>query len=546
MNRVTQFLVVPAGLGAALILAAGAHGQNALGDGGALDANPQVGSGGRNLPGVMEDFRARNRIVTGEVGDAREFRGDVGYVGERAFTSPLPSDEFFRFRADSAASSVQSILSGATLDRFNLAARGGVFAFDRDFTPPRPGEVSQFQRPLMFDRADLDLASRASGFGRILERSSGSALVSPVITDDGDWVAAVAGPVTGLRFETMPGGRLPRTDMSMMDHRALHNENQMRLPGAVTPGAAFSAPLRESRTREPEPGDRDALAIDGRIDAESDQRIRDGITIEGLDSRLAATPDYREIVKRIVAQYGDDPNVTFTGDAALMDSLRRELELLRDQLIAGRPIDDAADRTRGVEPTDDEIEEGAPVRDQGMIEDRGLSEHLLRSLRHGRTVDDLTITERSRLADILGRGESLLMEGQFMLAEHYFDRALRIVPQHPLALAGLVNTQIGAGLYLSAAVNLHQLLALHPEMIDTRYGERIMPPAGRLETAVSALRNRLGTADRADRSDYGLLLAFLGHQTEVRDHVFEGLEAMRRANPDAPLLKVLEEIWLGE
>ena len=79
--------------------------QDALGGGDVLDANSQVGSGGRNSPvGGVSDFRIRNLLITGNVAGGRGFRGSVGYTSEYDFRGELGSDEFFNFRASSAYS----------------------------------------------------------------------------------------------------------------------------------------------------------------------------------------------------------------------------------------------------------------------------------------------------------------------------------------------------------------------------------------------------------------------------------------------------------
>jgi len=538
-----------------LVGAAPAHGQNALGDGQALDANPRVGGGGRNMPGVIEDFRARNRIVTGEVGGGREFRGEVGYVGDRAFTAPLPSDDLFRFRADSAASSFQSIMSGTSFDRFNLAASGGVFAYDRDFTAPRAGDpVILGRAAIVPERVDLDASSRASSVGRLFERSSSSPIGAPVLIE-GQMVAAFGGPVTGLRWEGMPGGQMPRTDLPMIDVSMIIDEHSRNVAGQRVTGAPFhsslSDPERHARAARGAgaTGDR----IDGRTDDRVDAAIRDELVAGSLregaampGDRITGDRDYDAIVRRIVEQYGDDPTVTFTGEGAAMESLRRQIDALRDRLethVDPFQLPSISDRL-AAEMAAAEAAEPAREPDAQAIADAELNERLLRALQHGRQIDELTPAERTRFADVMSRGEGLLGDGQYMLAESAFDRALRMVPKHPKALAGLVNTQVGAGLYLSAAVNLHQLLAAHPEMIDVRYGERILPSAGRIEIAVGALRNRIARSDRTERADFGLLLAYLGHQTENRELVREGLDAMRAADPDGAMTAVLEAIWL--
>ena len=109
-------LLIPALVGV-LWLVGPVHAQQAAGGGGrALDANPQQGSGGVNRPENVIDFRARNNIVTGNVTDFRQFRGNVGYSAPGEFGERLGSDDLFRFRADSFSSG-RTQLNAASINR---------------------------------------------------------------------------------------------------------------------------------------------------------------------------------------------------------------------------------------------------------------------------------------------------------------------------------------------------------------------------------------------------------------------------------------------
>ena len=91
-----------------------AGGQNALGDGTALDSNLQVGSGGVNPLRPERDYSLGNDIITGNVTGAAFFREDVGYGAPGEFMGELGSDDLFRFRARSTpmANPYQRNLSG--------------------------------------------------------------------------------------------------------------------------------------------------------------------------------------------------------------------------------------------------------------------------------------------------------------------------------------------------------------------------------------------------------------------------------------------------
>ncbi|MEX0876230.1 MAG: hypothetical protein WD114_02120, partial [Phycisphaerales bacterium] len=92
-------------LAAALLLSSAsglAMGQNALGDGRALDANPgQHGPNNYQRPSLIDELRFRNSIATGNAPGGLSFRGDIGYRAPGEFTGQLGSDALFAFRRDS-------------------------------------------------------------------------------------------------------------------------------------------------------------------------------------------------------------------------------------------------------------------------------------------------------------------------------------------------------------------------------------------------------------------------------------------------------------
>jgi hypothetical protein len=94
----------------------------------------------------------------------------------------------------------------------------------------------------------------------------------------------------------------------------------------------------------------------------------------------------------------------------------------------------------------------------------------------------------------------------------------------------------------SAAFNLRQLFESHPELIATRYGADLLPPADRMDWLQSELQRQI---DRnASGLEAGLMLAYLGHQVESRQLVRYGLAVAEEAAPLDGLVPVLRRIWL--
>jgi hypothetical protein len=93
---------------------------------------------------------------------------------------------------------------------------------------------------------------------------------------------------------------------------------------------------------------------------------------------------------------------------------------------------------------------------------------------------------------------------------------------------------------------------MHPEMIDTRLGTEVLPPSERIAAALGAARERLSAANapnastelQSDRFDFGLVIAFIGFQTDRTEVIREGLDAMRQTRPDDAMLGLIQRIWL--
>jgi hypothetical protein len=186
--------------------------------------------------------------------------------------------------------------------------------------------------------------------------------------------------------------------------------------------------------------------------------------------------------------------------------------------------------------------------------ERRTIEEMALILRHGGRMESLVPEDAGYIHDMMDLGSQCMQRGDYFRAEELFGSVLRVIPGHPLALAGVANSELGAGLSLSAALTLRKTFAAHPEMIGTRFGPEVLPAAARMKSGLEAARMRLRAASApdagprlaGDRFDYGLLIAYIGYQLDEAEVVNEGLSAMRAARVDDPLVKVLERVWLPE
>ena len=163
-------------------------------------------------------------------------------------------------------------------------------------------------------------------------------------------------------------------------------------------------------------------------------------------------------------------------------------------------------------------------------------------LRHGGKIDTLSSEQQGRFNELMMAGEQQLKEGDYMLAEQRFQRALRFSPGHPLAIAGAANAQIGAGLYLPAAYTLRMMYTQNPEMIDATFDQELLPTPDRMTAAVDGIKSRLEGGQ--DRAGLALVLAYIGRQSSDRSMIEEGVRIMGEVSAEDPLASLLRMVWL--
>jgi hypothetical protein len=153
------------------------------------------------------------------------------------------------------------------------------------------------------------------------------------------------------------------------------------------------------------------------------------------------------------------------------------------------------------------------------------------------------------------RGQELMGQGRYFDAEERFTKALSAREGDATAMAGRLHAQLGAGLYLSAGINLRDLFSKNPDIIAMRYVGDTIPSSDRLTTIASDLRARITRTRDVGAImsiDEGLLLAYIAWQMGDASLTNEGLQAAEAADqqrqgvgedPDA-LVQLLRKVWL--
>jgi tetratricopeptide (TPR) repeat protein len=507
---------------------------NPLGTGNALDANPEVNSGGFNRAGGggYVGFDARNAIVTGNVAAGRGFRGSVGYTAEYDFRAPTGSNDLFRFQADSAYSSPQFGRLGSSFDQLRFGQDMAILEIPRADT----GSAASRMVVPSFRSAEV-LAARAR-----IDRES-------MINTDVSVDTQVAPRMVGVSY-TAEGEPLILNASSL---RGLTAE-----PPQYTPSLAGLSLFDSARLRD----DVKAGAVPSAIGQPFETRFESDDDIARVKPERAgeqvepeAINDYDRILERIAERYARMKDVDLSAEPGQQKELDERYQELRKRLTGEAPLSEKepSDRTsteppsaEPTEPVRKGLEDMLPPRDKERKKPPPVfsPDEFTEALRHGEHVETLSPENQTRFDELMSTAEQWLRQGQYFLAERRFERALRFTPGHPLATVGVAHSQIGSGLYLSAAATLRSLLARQPELIDVTYGPNVLPSRERLNENVATIQERLrGTKDL---ESYAFLLAYLGHQLDDRALVQQGLEAMEQIVPDDELLPMLWAIWLAE
>ncbi|MBU6412505.1 MAG: hypothetical protein KGS45_03455 [Planctomycetes bacterium] len=479
-----------------------------------LQRDLQVPGTGTPAPGTTRDFAAevrfRNSIVTGNVGGGAAFRGKVGYTDSMDFRGKLGSDDLFAFKRD-------SLFSGAA----GMGVRGTdalqyQFALSTGNSASAPSSLAGSS--LMLGRGTAELAFNTTNANTAELRRSDANQVSGAIRSSSAYAAQ-----RSLR-PSFVGFRSPATG------------EYERLVASPTYGLQFqpwdATPFAE------------APAADTGTNSATTQRLLSTPFSRTVD-RLASSP----MANRPVSATPADPAAAPVAPAATGSTANESLSALQQRLFGLR------------QSLTGSIENGkSGTADPGIIK---LSEEELKSLRA--TDKATSLVERADMAvplpavadqylQHMTKGQELVKAGRYFDAEERFALALAAHPGDLPALVGRLHAQIAGGLTVSAAANLRNILAEHPEAVGITYSDDLLGGADRAATVRQSLRGNI-EANRIP-GESGLILAYLGYQQgdAGQPDVVTGLDAVsawirKRASlqqntqADEALLELVRGVW---
>jgi hypothetical protein len=574
------------------LLIACALGQNALdgnlqrGSESTLDAGLQQGRR-VNQSVAQQDYRARNLVVTGDVAGGRGFRGTVGYSAEGDFAARTGSDDSREFRANSALSSIAAIGQIPMNDRFGVATGIGAVSVRRDMSAGSaigggenpsvirgPGsERMQFSARdaaiANSNRVRLDLATRSAGAGHEYATLFDPIALRIVPMAGGRKARLISSPFNGL--VVVPTDDIIESLGTGMYGSALMRDD-LRHGRATRDQIAKSYLAVANTTSERRSNNGQPTGITRTGETPTDQSQRNGydLVVNALAERLGR----RGQTVPAATQTPESSNPAPMTPEEAIKQIRAGFRLAKEpeapqgaiERITGR-APSGANSSRGeartTAPPAGAAPEGASA--QGGIRAPGISENQNAASTGGRavtgaeqrklTADEVAVLVAHRdeinsldggtkeaLDTLLRLGEESMRAGRYLSAERTFVSASLIAPDNPMALAGIANAQLAAGLDVAAAVSLRQLLLNYPELIGVVYARDLIGTRERLSEI--AARAVAAGRDSVNAADYGMVAAYIGYQLDDRALIESGLALLEASSADTEFARILRSVWL--
>jgi hypothetical protein len=295
---------------------------------------------------------------------------------------------------------------------------------------------------------------------------------------------------------------------------------------------------------------------------------RDSVGTNEVSNRIAPRSPYESIISEFITPIqapSDDAEDANTNAAPQqspeqvdadtrsfldrVEDLRREILGLppRDAELEGED-EEGAEALEVIDPETGEVVE-APEQGRGV---ETVRERAAQTFGEATvpTLNSLASTgaDTTAFARYLRDGEAYLKAGRWFDAEESFTRAINRQTGDPIASAGRISAQLGAGMYLSASVNLRALFSANPEMAAVRFRPDLFLSGDRLQQVQLYLRDE-AVKERPFARDAALLLAYIGYQTGDSREVRNAFNAYDRnamslsVKPD-PLVEMLKGAWI--
>ncbi len=580
--------------------ASGAHAQDALGNGQALDANPSVygTSNTYTRPSLVDELRFRNSIATGNAPGGLSFRGDIGYRAAGEFTGDLGSDALFAFRRDSLYSGLAGMgIRGTDALQYQFALTTGS-------APPRNliGNLSytrdnqyssgaDFQRPgvtpqigtlgVNREQRDLDPTGRAlsteptiTGFdsGSMMGTLRSSATYNTTSTMQPSLISVYAEGLDRRPVGLIASPLLGVTPTPLLDERTKPANPLVARPAnadtdPTVPGGLPSTRVTTSydelveQMRERVQSMREESMVQGSTSTIKPEETNDAWLVRQMEEiRRQLYGDPATTPQQTDPNAPQDPNAPAATDSEQGENEGEQTDPGTNPLIS---IPDQSETPLGQRLNEgqkrlNELNKEFELNDPTKIKIDRETLEILRGTA-AETVDELIVPGESDddlYTKHIVTGQRLIASGRYFDAEERFTHALSIRPRDVIAQQGRLHAQIGAGMLLSASVNLQTLYSEHPELITRRYSGDLLPDEERIAALIKRLGERAGIIDMEIRTrplegdrvrvSAAMLYAYIGYQKNDQGVVDAGLKVVSELGTDSDrrFAGLLQQLWL--
>ena len=479
--------------------------------GGGMDANPQVGTGGSNMPVPGYVPINGNDIMTGNVSGLAYFHGRAGSTSPYQFQGNLGSSNLSNFARQSAGgpygmpqtyylpSSVVSSSQGA----MHSAPMGG--GFDSSLIPRT--SLSPVSSPYQINAATpSQVINLAVPSARIDAGRPGTVLSSPIFV---------------LRTTELP---TQRPDIGV--------------PASAP--AAMPAPGEDSAKPTPNPA-----MVEGAVNAGRDERI--GGQSEEVKLALVSE-NYLKLAEELKANgapVAGNPQPAAGGTSRPgMGTAGADIDPLTGmprQMATLPPLPSAGGGRGAGIPSSRKAEPAPSAKALADMSDIELTAGgKVKPVKLAAAVGGGTGTMVSGYEMML-RAERNLKEAKFLDAAESYQAALSLKPADPLALVGRAHAEMGGGLYSAAAYDLKFVYTRKPELVAVKYDVDSFIPALRQEFLLGDLQKMTGQKETEDLASF--LYCYLCYQTDRTTELKAELKRWGTRHPGEEWQAVLSRAW---
>ncbi len=525
-----------------------------MGTGRLLDNNLRAGSGGYNNDRDVQNIgRATDLGATGNLRGLGNFRGNIGYKAAGEFSGNLGSNDFHGFNARSfGVSDLASVSPGssgmlgggpAALQRSGAGVSAGDLSRRNGAPGPTPGGFDS--NPYLNNPAINPSLNQGNYLNEFSPSAEARKAMGMTMGNNGNVYEVNASPLKGLTTRQLGGPNKPgapgqgaeagQPGSSLLDFSQAANQLEGVAPSTLgdkltappdlnIKGATegLNKPLGETDLLGGPGGpDLSAIGLPGDARIQQKQDFIDGSMFRSLSgSKIKPGEDpYIDLLRKI--QEGQEKP-----DSGEKPATPGEIK---------EPVKPEAAEP---EPAEEKLE--IPPAPPGTIPAEAV-EKMVKKLRYRmEAMKSLSGVAENEINQAMKKAEVELAQGRYFDAANSYAEIRAARNNHPLARTGQVHAQIGAGLHLSAAANLRELLLQSPELMSTRYDASLLPAADRLRKVTGDL----ATGPDEQARERTLLMAYLAYQSGDQESVRKHVKKLVELDPGDALARVLAGVWV--